>query len=588
MPELIDTVRLERQGRIDASTMEFTAIDVETTALQPGRVIEIGAVRINGEGTVLGEFSTLVNPGPHVDPGATWVHHITREDLNEAPAAWGDIVGYLLELCEGSVLVAHNLPFESRFLTTEFERVRPRVPRLPGLCTLSTARSVLRLPNYRLATLVEVLDLPAVATHAALDDARACARLVACLVSDHSLRLHSMPPFPALPKFPSAARCAPRVAGIRAGERGWMASLMDRLPDSMPHVPDAALESAYRDQLTEALADMKIVRAEAEALAKQARAAGMSAADVRRVHTDTIGSLRRLAEQDGIITANEHRDLTRAATALGVPEIVSDLAVTRKNTPAPLETDARPRRTRVLVLGSSAAADQMRARVLTEGISLAKNLTPSVTHVIVDHTVTNEDSRRRKANNFDVSILTIDEAVTAFGWTISETAVEDERVAAATDANETKPCIAQPPTQTNRPEPLPVPDAESLQPGPSSPEPSSRLQSEVTASVPESIKDGPNLASTPPGTNTISTSRPAGNFATLLMLWTARLVLGFGAFLVLIVLLAALGGAPAISLIVFGIFALLVITGGELLRRKARRRITSLVTGHEPSGADGE
>lgn len=324
MSELIDTLRLDRQGRVDARQVEFTAIDVETTALKPGRVIEVGAVRINSEGTVLGEFSTLVNPGPRVDPGATGIHHITREDLDDAPAL-RDVVGYLLDLCAGSVLVAHNLPFESRFLTSEFNRMRIPVSGLPGVCTLATARSVLRTPNYRLGPLVESLGLPAVATHAALDDARACGQLIARLVTDYGLTFRSEPRFPELPKLSRIGRCAPRAAGLRGGERGWMANLMDRLPESAPHASDPVLEHSYRNLLAKALADKKIAATEAMALAKQARAAGMSAADVRRVHTDLLGSLRRLAEQDGVITAEEHHDLTKTAAALGLPELLADL-----------------------------------------------------------------------------------------------------------------------------------------------------------------------------------------------------------------------------------------------------------------------
>ncbi len=61
--------------------------------------------------------------------------------------------------------------------------------------------------------------------------------------------------------------------------------------------------------------------------------------------------------------------------------------------------------------------------------------------------------------------------------------------------------------------------------------------------------------------------------ASALLLWTARLVLGFGVVLVVMDLLAAAGGAPATALIGFGIFALIVVAAGEFMRRKARGRV---------------
>lgn len=255
------------------------------------------------------------------------MHHVTREQLDGAPTI-GDVIGDLVEFCRDSVLVAHNLPFEKRFLASELSWVGICLPPLPGLCTLAASRSALSLPNYRLGTVVDALGLPALATHAALDDARACARLVVRLIHDHGLHLSARPTLAQLPRLRTGGRCAPRVSGLSAGERGWMASLMDRLPVVGIYAPDPALEAAYLDLLTEALSDGKITGTEAKALATQVRRAGMSAEDVRRVHTMVVRAIRTVAEQDGVITAAEERDLQRAAAALGVPELVDDVWIT--------------------------------------------------------------------------------------------------------------------------------------------------------------------------------------------------------------------------------------------------------------------
>jgi DNA polymerase III subunit epsilon len=254
----------------------------------------------------------------------------------------GDVLGHLLELCRDSVLVAHNLPFEEKFLAHELRRHGVRVQGMPGLCTLATTRRVLQLPNYKLGTVAQMLGLDAVATHAALDDARACARLTATLITEHGMALTAKPRFTRLPELRTAGRLTPRAAALRAGDRGWMASLMDRLPVMSLYPTDPALEAAYIDLLTEALADGKITGAEAKALATQARTAGMSAADVRRVHTSVLTGLREVAEADGIITPAEERDLCKTANALGVPETLTDLVTARhRNRRANVSTPVR-------------------------------------------------------------------------------------------------------------------------------------------------------------------------------------------------------------------------------------------------------
>jgi DNA polymerase-3 subunit epsilon len=165
------------------------------------------------------------------------------------------VVGALLAFCQDSVLVAHNLPFEERFLAHELARLGLRVPPLPGVCTLQAARAHLTMPNYRLGTLVGELGLSGVASHAALDDARACGQLLAYLLNDsRRLGLTSRPRYSALPRVAGPPRLKPRASGLRKGARGWMACLMDRLPVSTVGVADPVMAAAYLDLLTAALA----------------------------------------------------------------------------------------------------------------------------------------------------------------------------------------------------------------------------------------------------------------------------------------------------------------------------------------------
>ncbi|SHG69932.1 3'-5' exonuclease [Streptoalloteichus hindustanus] len=361
MSTLVNDLSLARDGGVPTRDLEFTVVDFETTSLSPpGRVIEVGAVRMRGDGTVLAEMSTLVDPGPGVAPGATWVHRITREHLDGAPAM-ADVVGDLLALCEGSVLVAHNLAFEERFLAHELALLGISPPPLPGLCTLRAARAHLRLRGFQLGALIEALALPAVAIHAALDDARACGQLLLALLNPpHELRLAVPPRHHPLPAVPSSGRSRPRAAALRAGERGWLACLMDRLPVRGLHEPEPAGVAAYRDLLTAVLAEGRVTGPKAKALARQAGRAGMSRADLVRVHRAVLDEMAASRPDDtaasrpddtaasrpddraaGCLGGPADERLRRAALALGLPDHLDAAGV--GPVPEPLPVPALPR-----------------------------------------------------------------------------------------------------------------------------------------------------------------------------------------------------------------------------------------------------
>jgi DNA polymerase-3 subunit epsilon len=403
MPELFDTLTLSREGRVSAASLEFTAIDCKTTALYPGHVIELAAVRVKADGTVLRELSTLVNPDIGVDPGPTHVHQITREQLDGAPP-FDEILGRFVEMCQDSVVVAHNLPFEQRFLAAELARFAIRIPALPAVCTLASVKQALKLPNYRMATVAGAFGIADFPAHLALADARVCAQIISALVTAHGFGLTTQPRFHKLPRLRSSARPVPRPDTRPLRNTGWMAGLADRMPSQSV----GALEDAYLEMLSEALADRHISEQESHALAMLAANAGMSKDEVRRVHKGFVAALRAVAEADGIVTVDEESDVRRVAHALGVPEVVHDLHATNAPT--------RPANTRVLVLGASADADRLRADVLASGTQLAKKLTASVTHLVVDHTVPRNEPRLTRAHELGIPTLDLASARVAFGF----------------------------------------------------------------------------------------------------------------------------------------------------------------------------
>lgn len=90
--------------------------DTETTGLTDrDRIVQIAGLRL-ARGRLTGErFETLVDPGRPVPPGSTAVHGITDAMLRGAPDLTAALTAFQ-HFCEGSVLVAHNAPFDMGFL----------------------------------------------------------------------------------------------------------------------------------------------------------------------------------------------------------------------------------------------------------------------------------------------------------------------------------------------------------------------------------------------------------------------------------------------------------------------------------------
>ena len=110
----------------------FTVVDLETTGGTPGSdsITEIGAVRVR-TGEVLGEFQTLVDPGVPIAPFVSVLTGITDSMVCAAPPHRAVLPSFL-EFARGSVLVAHNAPFDVGFLRAACAAHRHRLAGIRG------------------------------------------------------------------------------------------------------------------------------------------------------------------------------------------------------------------------------------------------------------------------------------------------------------------------------------------------------------------------------------------------------------------------------------------------------------------------
>jgi DNA polymerase-3 subunit epsilon len=157
--------------------LTFCVVDLETTggSAEGGSMItEIGAVKVRG-GEVLGEFQTLVNPHTQIPPFIAVLTGITNSMVGSAPPI-ESVLPSFLEFAAGSVLVAHNAPFDVGFLQWFAARQGIAWPAFDVLDTAKIARRALTrddAPNCKLASLARAFHASTTPDHRALSDARA-------------------------------------------------------------------------------------------------------------------------------------------------------------------------------------------------------------------------------------------------------------------------------------------------------------------------------------------------------------------------------------------------------------------------------
>lgn len=326
-------LHLVRDGGVDALAFEYTIVDVETTGLDPRRghrVCEIAVVRVRGDGEVVEEFSSMVNPGRRIPREVAEYHGIGDADVAGAPS-FGQLAGTLLRMARNAVVVAHNLPFEEAFLDAEFARLGLPLPKVPGLCTVTAFRSQLDWPAYRLSGSVRSLSGEWPRTeHVALADARNTASALTTLLTRAPLRL-GLRPSPVWPSpsdlpdpsgLPDAARAVSRA--YWAGHRGDLAALCRSLPLRTRMSPDPSAVAEYRSALETALAGgFHIDGDDAGELGDMMGAAGFDRRTVRAVHREVWRAAHRRVEAP--VPDGTARALRWLAQDLDVPELVGEL-----------------------------------------------------------------------------------------------------------------------------------------------------------------------------------------------------------------------------------------------------------------------
>ncbi|MCU1504133.1 MAG: hypothetical protein JWM12_3487, partial [Ilumatobacteraceae bacterium] len=130
---------------MESSPLRYAVVDVETSGLSAGRhrVLQVGVVVVDAEGTVLARWSSLLRPRHRwwYRVGPTEIHGIRRRHVRTAPPA-ADVLRELARMLDGARFVAHNSSFDVGFLEQAAAREGVVLPIADPLCTLRLSRQL--------------------------------------------------------------------------------------------------------------------------------------------------------------------------------------------------------------------------------------------------------------------------------------------------------------------------------------------------------------------------------------------------------------------------------------------------------------
>ncbi|HEX7511583.1 MAG TPA: exonuclease domain-containing protein, partial [Chitinivibrionales bacterium] len=174
----------DSNNSFDEIIRDFTAIDVETTGLDPksDRIIELGAVRYS-RGKIQEEFSSFVNPGKPIPVPITRLTGISDADVSAAPL-FAEIVESFLTFIGTVPLCGHQIDFDLNFLNSELKRAGREKLSSPEIDTALLSRIITPgIGRYSLKNLTNSLEIKLENAHRALDDARASGQAACALLA---------------------------------------------------------------------------------------------------------------------------------------------------------------------------------------------------------------------------------------------------------------------------------------------------------------------------------------------------------------------------------------------------------------------
>lgn len=155
--------------------MDLTFFDVETPNKKNDRISSIGLIRATSEGKIIDRVQFTVNPEEPFDDFNMRLTGLSPVAVKDSPCFRSLWENELSDRIEGSILVAHNAPFDLSVLSKSLLGYGYEKPDFVYACTLEMAKRLHpEYENYKLPTVCSNLDISMGCHHNAMDDVDAC------------------------------------------------------------------------------------------------------------------------------------------------------------------------------------------------------------------------------------------------------------------------------------------------------------------------------------------------------------------------------------------------------------------------------
>ncbi len=201
--------------------LDFVAIDFETANASRASACAVGVAVVEG-GVVTAREDWLIRPPGRAggfDRRNIAIHGVTAADCAARGISWEETEQRLGTLTAGRVAVAHNAAFDRSVWAAANAESGIRASTAAFCCTVDLSRRAFphlhtELPNYKLHTVAEALDLPPFRHHDAGADALTAALIVIELArrGRRAELPHLWPMGPTPPAEPCSPRPSPRPA----------------------------------------------------------------------------------------------------------------------------------------------------------------------------------------------------------------------------------------------------------------------------------------------------------------------------------------------------------------------------------------
>ncbi|PTE78378.1 3'-5' exonuclease [Staphylococcus cohnii] len=164
---------------------DFVVLDFETTGLdyKENEIIQFGVVEYQ-DGKVVDEYSKYFKPNKPVGKTVMRKTGITNDFLEDKPKISKKHLEKLKNLLEGKTIVAHNAPFDLKYLLKNLHDFDIDHKKFRVFDTLTHSRRLIKeTPNHKLETLKNYFDLDDGLSHNALNDCRATGNLALLLIN---------------------------------------------------------------------------------------------------------------------------------------------------------------------------------------------------------------------------------------------------------------------------------------------------------------------------------------------------------------------------------------------------------------------